>query len=194
MKIKRLISLLCILMTCALVFCACGSKENNGDNNPTDIKSDTSVTATENSDKTPVKPADSNTDDTKTDGNSSDIINTDTNQKDDTLDQAPATENVSIFASLSETTDRLVKEAIEQYNANDYTPLSEPVKYNVLWLGYTHVTYEDLDFRMTDFDREYLKAVALNYEKCLESITNNSLDITVDLYFIDDATTYTDII
>ena len=119
MKIKRLISLLCILMTCALVFCACGSKENNGDNNPTDIKSDTSVTATENSDKTPVKPADSNTDDTKTDGNSSDIINTDTDQKDDTLDQAPATENVSIFASMSETTDRLVKEAATIISAND---------------------------------------------------------------------------
>ncbi|MCR4586313.1 MAG: hypothetical protein K5686_11395 [Lachnospiraceae bacterium] len=43
--------------------------------------------------------------------------------------------------------------------------LYAPVKYNVLWLGFTHVTYNDLDFRMTDFDREYLEAVALNYEK-----------------------------
>ncbi len=193
MKNKRLISLLCILMVCTLIFSACGSKENN----PTDTKSDTTVTGTENSDKTPEKPVNSTSDDTKTDENNSDIktdantSDTEADKTDNTLDQTQEAQNISIFASMSETTDRLVKEAIEQYNADDYTPLSEPVKYNVLWLGYTHVTYEDLDFRMTDFDREYLKAVALNYEKCLESITNNILDITVDLYFIDDATPLT---
>lgn len=100
-------------------------------------------------------------------------------------------EKTSYFESVAENVERMVKEALEQYNSGDYTPLSEPVKYNVLWLGYTHVTYGELDFQMTDFDREYLQAVTINYEKSLEIITNHNLDITVDLHFIDAATPLT---
>ena len=88
-------------------------------------------------------------------------------------------------------TDSMIAEAVAQYNEEDYTPLDEPVEYYVLWLGFTHVTYDDLDFRMTDFDREYLEAVALNFEKSVESMTNNNLDITVDLYFVDEEATLT---
>ena len=87
--------------------------------------------------------------------------------------------------------EKLIKEAVAQYNKEDYTNLAEPVQYNVLWIGYTHVVYGDLDYRMTDFDKEYLKAVALNYEKSVESITNHNLDISVDLYFCNDKTALT---
>ncbi len=82
--------------------------------------------------------------------------------------------------------DRKMNAAIAQYNHEDYTNLDEPVTYYVLWLGFTHVTFGDLDFQMTDFDREYLEAVALNYEKSVESIANHNVDIVVDLHFIDD--------
>lgn len=95
------------------------------------------------------------------------------------------------FSAAAANADRLLEDALEQYNSGDYTPLSESVKYNVLWLGFTHVTYEDLDFQMTDFDREYLEAVALNYEKSVENITDNNIDITVELHFIDDVTELT---
>ncbi len=95
------------------------------------------------------------------------------------------------FESVIADTDRMIQEAVDQYNAEDYTPLDEPVKYNVLWLGFTHVTFGDLDFQMTDFDREYLEAVALNFEKSVEKITDHNLDISVDLHFIDDTTALT---
>lgn len=95
------------------------------------------------------------------------------------------------FELAAADTDRMIREAVEQYEAEDYTALSTPVAYNVLWLGFTHVTYGELDFKMTDFDREYLEAVVLNYEKSVESITDHNLDITVDLHFIDDETPLT---
>ena len=100
-------------------------------------------------------------------------------------------EDESYFVSAAAKADQLIQEAKDQYDSGDYTALSEPVAYNVLWLGFTHVTFEDLDFRMTDDDKEYLEAVALNYEKSLESITGHNLDITVDLYFVDDETELT---
>ena len=90
------------------------------------------------------------------------------------------------FTTATENTERMIRDAVEQYNAGDYTRLDEPVKYYVLWLGFTHVTFGDLDFQMTDFDREYLKAVALNYEKSVESIADHNIDIIVDLHFVDE--------
>lgn len=97
------------------------------------------------------------------------------------------TEGSSYFDSAAAEIEKKIREAADQFRAGDHTPLDEPVKYNVLWLGFTHVTYGDLDFRMTGFDREYLQAVALNFEKSVESITSHDLDITVDLHFIDEA-------
>ncbi|MCR5120633.1 MAG: hypothetical protein K6B44_13550 [Lachnospiraceae bacterium] len=110
--------------------------------------------------------------------------------REDISDKAEETK-ASYFVSLAEDTDRMILEAREQYEAEDHTPLAEPVKYNVLWLGFTQVYYEDLDFRMTDFDREYLEAVALNYEKSVESISDHNIDISVDLHFIEDSTPLT---
>lgn len=79
---------------------------------------------------------------------------------------------------------RLLSEAKAQVEAKDYTCLSQPVKYRILWLGYTRVTYKDLDFRMTSFDKEYLEAVTLNFEKVVENYSGNNIDIEVDLYFV----------
>ena len=83
----------------------------------------------------------------------------------------------------------LIADAINQYQTEDYSRLSEPVPYRVLWIGYTQVLYGSLDFRMTDFDREYLRAVALNFEKSVERMSGYNADITVDLFFIDSART-----
>ena len=91
-----------------------------------------------------------------------------------------------VLAALPDT-DRLMAEARQQYKAEDYTKLSSPVKYHVLWLAYPRVTYKDLDFRMTDFDREYLRAVALNYEKVIERLSNYNVNIDVDLHFISES-------
>ena len=90
----------------------------------------------------------------------------------------------SEFEKVAKKTDMMVVKAVSQYNKEDYTPLKNPVKYNILWLGFTKVTYNDLDFRMSASDIEYLKAVALNFEKTVERITNNNLDISIDLYII----------
>ena len=178
MKKRFIIRILCMTLCLALLASGCGSKqEDNG-------KKVTNVTTT-----APVeeKPEDNNEPAQTTLG---------PGEKAAPVTEAPKPtaeqqKNAAYFASVTENTDRMIKEAIEQYNAGDYTPLNEPVKYNVLWLGFTHVTYGELDFRMTDFDREYLQAVTLNYEKSLEEITNHNLDITVDLHFIDDVTQLT---
>jgi hypothetical protein len=92
----------------------------------------------------------------------------------------------SYFDCAAADIDRMISEASEQFCAGDHTSLSEPVKYNVLWLGFAHVTFGDLDFRMNLFDRDYLRAVALNFEKSVESMTEHNLNITVDLHFIED--------
>ena len=103
---------------------------------------------------------------------------------------APEDKPFSI-AVVAEETDRLVKEAVAQFKAGDYTPMAEPVQYYVMWIGFTHVTFGELDFQMTDFDREYLQAVALNFEKSVEEIANHNVDITVELHFVDDVTPLT---
>ncbi len=99
----------------------------------------------------------------------------------------PGAEKSVSFAAVVADTERMVKEAVEQFEKGDYTRLNEPVQYHVLWLGFTHVTFGELDFRMTEFDREYLEAVALNFEKSVESIADHNVDITVQLHFVDDA-------
>ena len=101
------------------------------------------------------------------------------------IDPIPRPESFA-FSEVVSDTDRMIKEAVEQYQKEDYTRLSEPVRYYVLWLGFTHVTFGELDFQMTDFDREYLEAVALNYEKTIEKESDHNVDITVYLYFVDD--------
>jgi len=93
-----------------------------------------------------------------------------------------------IFAVASVKCQELICEAVSQYENEDYTPLDEPVRYNILWLAFTHVTYDVLDFRMNDLDREYLKAVTRNFKNSVEDIANYSLDITIDLHFIEDTT------
>ena len=95
------------------------------------------------------------------------------------------------FAGARANTEQMIKEAVEQFEKEDHTRLSEPVQYHVLWLGFTHVVFGELDFRMTEFDREYLEAVALNFEKTVESVSNHNVDITTHLFFVDDATALT---
>ena len=158
---------LCMLL-CAMLLCACGDKEDSSKK-----KKDKKSTEQSDSDK-------------KSDGSN------DKSDPSDGGEDLEEDEPLSYpFAKMSKETEDMIKEAVEQYNNEDYTNLSEPVEYYVLWLGFTHVTYGELDFQMTDFDREYLKAVTLNYEKSVESITNHNIDITVDLHFVDDSTPLT---
>ncbi|MBR4540860.1 MAG: hypothetical protein IKO54_01640, partial [Lachnospiraceae bacterium] len=182
MKKRLLTRLLCMLLISAMFITACGSKdepEENTDRRRSEQNSETEVTSTPDAGKVTDTPEPAT--------GTEDI----TSIPEVTIEPSPEPHKLSYFDSYVESTDRMLKEAVEQYNAHDYTNLDEPVKYYVLWLGFTHVTYGDLDFQMTDFDREYLQAVALNYEKCLESITSHNLDITVDLQFVDDVTPLT---
>ncbi len=65
-------------------------------------------------------------------------------------------------------TDLIIDAARAQYEAGDRTPEFPPIPYRMLWIGYTRAVYDRLDFRMTRFDREYLQAVTLNFEKYVE--------------------------
>ena len=160
MKKAKLVVLLCLLVGMVAALVACGSDKSDSDN-----------------DDKPSETQSGNVTNEPTPSNSG-VTSTPT---------VTPTEGPSFsFKTATEETEAMIKEAVAQFNANDYTPLDEPVKYYVLWLGFTHVTFEDLDFRMTDFDREYLEAVALNYEKSVESISGHNVDIIVDLHFVDD--------
>ncbi|MBR5178453.1 MAG: RICIN domain-containing protein [Lachnospiraceae bacterium] len=120
--------------------------------------------------------------------------NKDNNEKkDETVTVTPTAEPEPEFGfeALARKFDENKSKAKAQYDNEDYTNLAEPVKYNILWLGYTQVSYGDLDFQMTDFDRDYLQAVTKNFENTVERITNNNLDISIDLFFVADETELT---
>ena len=170
MKKTLLRRFLCLALCAVLIFGACGSKKSSS-------KKDSDSSSAESSSSGKKSDSSSASSDSSSSGNES-----------STEEEEPLSYP---FAKMSQETDQMIKDAVAQYNAEDYTNLDEPVQYNVLWLGFTHVTYNELDFQMTDFDREYLEAVVLNYEKSLESITNHNLDITVDLHFVNEATELT---
>ena len=176
MKKKLLTRVLCASLSGALLLGGCGSDKANAEDKEERGRMDNSIAsaidnATSGEEKAPGTEK----------------------EAEPTEAEVPAENETTgdVFAATAANADQLMAEALEQYRSGDHTPLDEPVQYNVLWLGFTHVTYNDLDFQMTDFDREYLEAVALNFEKSLESITDHNLDITVDLHFIDDVTELT---
>ena len=100
-------------------------------------------------------------------------------------------EGVSTLPSMVSFKDRaaeieeMIAEAKAQYEEEDYSRLPEPVQYNILWLGCTTVFYDGITYRMSDFDREYLEAVVLNFEKSVERIVNHNLDINIDFFYVD---------
>ena len=161
---------LCLALCVLLIFGACGKKESSSKKNSDSSSAESS--SDKKSDSASSKSSDSSS----------------------SGDESSAEEEEPLsypFAKMSAETDQMIKDAVAQYNAEDYTNLDEPVQYNVLWLGFTHVTYNELDFQMTDFDMAYLEAVVLNFEKSVEKITNHNLDITVDLHFVNEATPLT---
>jgi len=163
MRRLKLSGFLCLLLCVVMVFAACASKDGGSKKEKATETPTASVTET-------VTPSEEPT-------------------AEPTEEPTPTPEiPVSFdFDKAESDIERMLREAAEQYAAEDYTRLSEPVKYYVLWIGFTHVTFGDLDFQMTDFDREYLEDVALNYEKTVESIADHNVDITVYLHFVDDA-------
>ena len=95
------------------------------------------------------------------------------------------------IADAVEKIDKKISEARSAFLAGDRKALSKPVQYKVLWLGYTHVTFGKLDFRMTDADKKYLKAAAKSFEKYIEKITSHNLDVKVTLGFVSKKRTLT---
>ena len=154
---RHLIIILCLCMIFGLSACSKNEDDQENTKNP-----ENTVTKTEESD-------------TKQD-----------EKTEDTPTPMPTEEPVRelTFDDIAENFDNMVIKAVSQYENEDYTKLAEPVKYNILWLGYTNVTYGELNFMMTDFDKAYLQAVALNFEKTVERITENNVDISIDLQFI----------
>lgn len=168
----KLAQILGVSLCAAMVLSACGSEEKRGSRDDVNRPETESEAETEGSESgTSIADVAANIGSTET--------------------VADSAEPSFSFTTFANDTDRMMEEAIAQYKEEDYTNLDEPVKYYVLWLGFTHVTYGDLDFQMTDFDKEYLQAVTLNYEKTLESITNHNLDVEVDLHFVDEETPLT---
>ena len=98
MKKKLIIRMLSMILCLALFATGCGSKQEENSNNIT---------------KTPATE--------KTDENNGSVKNDEKVE----VTPEPTAEPVKKvdFAALAENTDRLVKEAIDQVNAGDYTPM-----------------------------------------------------------------------
>lgn len=92
-------------------------------------------------------------------------------------------ENMSTGTSDAWTT---IDTAVAQYQNQDHTPSEEAVVHKMLWIGYTNVGYENLEFRMNDADRVLFKDVANNFEHVVEDLAEHNVDIQIDLYFIDE--------
>ena len=69
----------------------------------------------------------------------------------------PGAEKSVSFAAVVADTERMIEEAVEQFEKGDYTRLNEPVQYHVLWLGFTHVTFGELDFRIKMNPRKWTR-------------------------------------
>lgn len=112
------------------------------------------------------------------------------------LEASEYSESEEGFAELSfeeraDEIDRMIAEARQQYEEDDHSGLTEPVHYNVLWLGCEKVSYNGTLYEMSDFDKEYLEAVVLNFDRFLERITDHNLDIHVDFYYVNTEKTLT---
>lgn len=92
-------------------------------------------------------------------------------------------ENMSMENSYAWTT---IETAVAQYQNQDHTPSEEAVVHKMLWIGYTNVGYENLEFRMNESDRVLFKDVANNFEHVVEDLAEHNVDIQIDLYFIDE--------
>lgn len=161
----KVCGLLLLLLCMSMAFGACSSDEDDADKNESVAVTPTVVVTP----SAPVEPT-ATPEPTATEA----------------VTPTPTEAAAFSFDEAAKRAERMIREAVEAFHADDYARLEEPVRYYVLWLGFTHVTYGELDFQMTDFDREYLKAVALNYEKSVESIADHNVDIIVDLHFIDE--------
>lgn len=95
------------------------------------------------------------------------------------------------FYDKSKEIDKLILEAKKQFEVEDHTRLCQPVHYRILWLGYTHVTYQGLDFQMNDFDQDYLRSVVVNFKNVVENYSDHNIEIKIDLFFINKCTPLT---
>ena len=95
------------------------------------------------------------------------------------------------FATKAMEVVRLISEAKMQFEMNDHSRLPQPVHYRILWLGFTHVTYNELNFQMNDFDRDYLRSVVVNFKNVVENYSDHNIEIEIDLFFNDTATPLT---
>lgn len=95
------------------------------------------------------------------------------------------------FVTKAMEIEKLISETKIQFEMNDHSRLPQPVHYRILWLGFTHVTYKELDFQMTDFDQNYLRSVVENFKNVVENYSDHNIEIEVDLFFIDTATPLT---
>lgn len=175
----KCVRILLLLACMVMLLCACDSdKDDSGRNDRPDGNGNTTVSPT-------VSPTEGPSGESSSTPTPTTIVMTPTPSP--TPTPTPVGPVDYDFSAERVEIERKINAAIKQYKDEDYKNLDEPVKYYVLWLGFTHVTFGELDFQMTDFDREYLEAVALNYEKSVESISNHNVDIIVDLHFVDEA-------
>ncbi len=119
MKKTLLRRFLCLALCAVLIFGACGSKKSSS-------KKDSYSS-----------PAESSSSGKKSDSSSASSDSSSSDDESSTEEEEPLSYP---FAKMSQETDQMIKDAVAQYNAEDYTNLDEPVQYNVLWLGFTQVT------------------------------------------------------
>ena len=128
MRRLKLSGLLCLFLCAVMAFAACASKDGDSKKEKATETPTASVTETVTPNEEPTAEP----------------------TKEPTEEPTPTPEiTVSFdFDKAESDIERMLREAAEQYAAEDYTRLSEPVKYYVLWIGFTHVTFGDLDFQI----------------------------------------------
>lgn len=80
----------------------------------------------------------------------------------------------------------VIEKAAAQYYNQDHTPSENPVVHKMLWLGYTNVSYENINFRMDEVDKTFFKDVANSFEHVVEDLAEHNVDIQIDLYFVEE--------
>ena len=102
--------------------------------------------------------------------------------------ETPVVEEVSTEGSDAMA---IIEKSVNRYQNEDHTPAKKATVHKMLWLGYTKVSYENLDFRMSEDGKTLFKDVANSFEHVVEDLAEHNVDIQIDLYFIDEERTLT---
>lgn len=81
---------------------------------------------------------------------------------------------------------QMMKEAKEQAENQDYTPLAAPAKHKILWLGFNKIRYNGGLYTMNSAQQTIFRNAAAIFKNNAETYSNNNVQIENTIHFVND--------